>query len=338
MDPWPILLHPLLKPKVWGGRTLARLGHALPDDVLIGESWEVADLPRSVPEGRSVIANGPAAGRSLRDLVTAHADWLLGAAAPSDDGGFPLLVKYLDAQQSLSVQVHPSPAYAAAHPEAHLKSEAWYVVDAVPGASIFAGLRPGVDAASLRAHLERGTVLEALETIPARPGDCHYLPSGTCHAVGAGMLIAEVQTPSDTTFRLYDWGRTGRAMHLEAGLACVDFDRTGPIRAQEIHAAVDRADIARTMRLETEHFGIERLEVTGGATVPIVTNGLPQVWMILAGHGRASTGAAPPVDLPRGRTVILPAALRTATFEAVEAVIALRITLPSPLRGRIARD
>jgi mannose-6-phosphate isomerase len=223
--PYPLIFEPILLEKVWGGTRLGRYGKHLPQGRLIGESWEVADLESTSTTGaggaaaRSVIANGALRGRTLSDAMALWGDEL----APAASGRFPLLVKYLDARENLSVQVHPSPAYAAANPGAHPKTEAWYVVEAEPDAKIYAGLREGIDPPALNEHLRRGTLTEALNALPAIPGDCHILPSGTCHALGAGILVAEVQTPSDTTFRLWDWGRTGRELHLQQAIECIAF-------------------------------------------------------------------------------------------------------------------
>lgn len=255
--PYVLTLGPILKEKVWGGRRLERLGKALPSEARVGESWEVADLHATSTSGgggeaaRSVITNGPLAGRTLHDAMTLWGDALLGHAHPTPAGGFPLLVKFLDAQEHLSVQVHPSPGYARAHPEAHLKTECWYIVEAEPGSVIFKGVKPGVSREDFGAALRLGQgegVVDLLASVPAVAGDCHNLPSGTVHALGAGVLVAEVQTPSDTTFRVYDWakeyGRAGRELHVEQALDCIDFApaessvRAGP--------GVRRAELVRT--------------------------------------------------------------------------------------------
>ena len=235
-DPYVLTFAPILKAKVWGGRRLAQLGKALPPGVDVGESWEIADLASTSAGGgggdaaRSVISNGPLAGKTLCEAMTLWGGALLGDASPSEAGGFPLLVKFLDAREHLSVQVHPSPEYARAHPDAHLKTECWYVVDAEPGSVIYKGVKPGVTRADFERALRTGQgegVVELLDAVPAVVGACHNLPSGTVHALGAGVLVAEVQTPSDTTFRVYDWaaeyGRAGRELHVEQALACIDF-------------------------------------------------------------------------------------------------------------------
>ena len=234
---YPILFEPIYKEKVWGGRSLERLGRALPGDsaTLVGESWEVADLASTSPSGggggaaRSRVAHGPLAGRALHELIRDHGPALLGGVALTEEGGFPLLVKYLDARQNLSIQVHPSRDYVARHAGAHLKSEAWYVVDAEPEAVIYKGVVAGTEPEDFAEAVRADSVGELMISVPALAGDCHYLPSGTCHALGAGVLVAEVQTPSDTTFRVYDWGRTDRELHIEAALECIDF---GPVDAE----------------------------------------------------------------------------------------------------------
>lgn len=226
----PLLLEPILLEKVWGGRRLERLGKKLPPGSPIGESWELADLPATSASGaggaaaRSIISSGPLKGTTLHDAMLAAGDDILAPIARTPAGDFPLLIKFLDAAENLSVQVHPSPEYAAAHPNAHLKTECWLVLDAEPGSLIYKGVRPGVtpDEFARLARAGDPAIVDALIAVPAIRGECHNLPSGTVHALGAGVLVAEVQTPSDTTFRLYDWGRTGRELHVEQALACAD--------------------------------------------------------------------------------------------------------------------
>lgn len=332
MNPYPILFEPILKPRVWGGDRLRQLGHTLPDGVAIGESWELADLPASIEAGRSIISNGELAGTTLREALQRYPTEIMGVAPLSDEGGFPLLIKYLDARENLSVQVHPDAAYVRRHPETHLKSEAWVVIDAEPGAVIYRGLRPGVTRESLRQSIHDDTVPDDLIAVPVKPGDCHYLPSGTCHALGAGILVAEVQTPSDTTFRLYDWGRPGRALHVDAALECMSFDQTAP---PEQPAQTYQAGATRTTRLvETDYFDLTRIEATSATAYEIVTGGMPMVWMMTAGCGRIEGN--PPVALGRGTTVLLPAGLDGCRVALEASASMLEASLPSPTKGLLA--
>jgi mannose-6-phosphate isomerase len=334
MRPHPILLEPILKPRVWGGRRLESLGKRLPEGVAIGESWEVADLPESVEDGRSTVANGPRAGETLRGLLDAHERLLLGAARRTAEGGFPLLIKYLDARENLSIQVHPPATYAALHPGTHVKDEAWVVIAAEPGAVVYRGLLPGVTPERLAEDIRTDRVVRDLVAVPARPGDCHVLPSGTCHALGAGILVAEVQTPSDTTFRVYDWGRTDRPLHVEQALACIDFEEGGgevPRSAQPIE--VER--LRTTPLVDRDCFAIERVEALGPTELAVVTNDLPVIWMVTGGRGRVSGGGMD-VPLAPGTTVVLPAALEDGIGVLSEGCTLLRVTPPSPIHGALA--
>ncbi|HEX2836977.1 MAG TPA: type I phosphomannose isomerase catalytic subunit [Phycisphaerales bacterium] len=243
-------------PKVWGGDRLARFGKAVKPGDRVGESWELSDLPGTSASGagggavRSVIANGPLAGKTIHDAIELWGDALLPRAALSPSGNFPLLIKFLDAREDLSVQVHPSPAYAAKYKDAHLKTECWYVLDAKPGSVIYKGVKSGVTREVFERALRAGDgsgVVDLLEAVPAVVGECHNLPSGTVHALGAGVLVAEVQTPSDTTFRVYDWGRTGRELHIEQAMECIEW---GPAPK-----AVAAAVMAQT-GVQTEFFSV----------------------------------------------------------------------------------
>jgi mannose-6-phosphate isomerase len=337
MTPYPLLFVPILKEKVWGGRTLESFGKSLDPDpaVRIGESWEVADLPDDIEGGRSIVANGEIAGLTLREAIEAHRDAIMGSAGLTEEGGFPLLVKYLDARENLSVQVHPDAAYAARHPEARLKSEAWLVVAAQPGAVIYRGVEPGVTRELLARHIETGEVVGDLARIPARVGDCHYLPSGTCHALGAGVVVAEIQTPSDTTFRLYDWDRAGRRLRVQAALSCIRLgaeDSSPPVEPP-----VEVGNLVSRRLIGTPDFDLERVDAReDGEAFSVVTDDRPEVWMILDGRARIRTEDAESVDVRRGATVLIPARIHGAAAALAGGASVLRITLPSPIRGLMA--
>lgn len=300
----PLRFAPILKAKVWGGRRLERWGKALPPGTEIGESWEIADLDATDPGGgggqaaHSRVRGGPWSGRAIREVLGAFPREMMGACPLSAGGAFPLLVKFLDARQHLSVQVHPSPAYAAAHPEAHLKTESWLVLEAEPvqgePARIFKGLRPGVGPRELREAIEHGRVPEVIHAVEAIPGECHTLPSGTVHALGAGVLVAEVQTASDTTFRVYDWareyGRQGRALHVVQALANVAYEPAPGARRAPVEGGLIAETEFYTMRVASGG-----VEFAGSRPAPVIVMGLE-------GEG---TG---PNEVGRGETVMVPAA------------------------------
>lgn len=328
----PLVFRPIYKEKVWGGRALTELGRTLPgaDDTSIGESWEIADLAVTSPTGgggaaaHSVVAGGPLAGMGLRALMETRRDELLGPGAACD--AFPLLVKYLDARRPLSVQVHPSAAYAETHPEARPKSEAWYVVRADPGAVIYKGLVPGTTRAQLARAVEEGRVPELLVAVPATPGDVHYLPSGICHALGRGILVAEVQTPSDTTFRLYDWGRTDRVLHIDEALDAVLLDPDEAAGQPSGDGAAEETPGGRAL-VRCEHFAIDEWVSQEGGERTVDPEGA-EVWMVLEGAIDVDGEGGDAVSVRSGVTALLPASLASVRLRMAEGTRALRVTLP----------
>lgn len=345
MQVYPLLFKPIYKEKVWGGRTLEKLGRTLPGGpgTLIGESWELADLAQTSVSGgggsaeRSVIANGPLAGKTFSDVIRGAGADVLGDVKLTDDGGFPILLKFLDARENLSVQVHPSPDYAAEHDDAFLKSEAWYVLAADEGAVIYKGVKPGVSAERFRKAIEDNTVEALMIAVPVKPGDCHYLPSGTCHALGAGVLVAEVQTPSDTTYRVYDWGRprnTGRELHVEQAMRCITF---GPpdVKKYELNTKLDGTFGPITQLVTCEYFRINRYQLSEPGRHALTID-RPVVWMVLEGGGTLSCEGTPATPYQRGQTLFLPPGMSHPLLTADADTTWLEVTFPSVNPDRIA--
>jgi mannose-6-phosphate isomerase len=229
----PLVFEPLFMERVWGGRRLESLyGKRLPSAALIGESWEIVDRP----EAQSVVHEGPLRGTTLHQLWCNHRETIFGKVpdAPSRTGvsRFPILAKMLDAQENLSLQVHP-PAKIAKKLGGESKSELWYVADAAPKARIYAGVKRGAPQAGFEKALQKGKVEQHLHSIDVATGDAIFLASGRLHALGGGNLIVEIQENSDTTYRVYDWnrvkkGRAPREMHIAQALQCIDFDDCEP--------------------------------------------------------------------------------------------------------------
>lgn len=224
-----IRLRPLYMERVWGGRELESVyGRQLPAaGVPYGESWEVVDRA----DEQSVVTGGAYVGRTLHELWTQHREEIFGAAAPESER-FPLLIKILDARDTLSLQVHP-PASEAAALQGEPKTEMWVITGAEPGACLYAGVNPGITRESFAASLADGTAAGLVPQLPAEEGDFIFIPSGRLHAIGAGLLIFEIQQNSDTTYRVFDWNRMGldgkpRQLHVEESLRCIDFADTAP--------------------------------------------------------------------------------------------------------------
>jgi mannose-6-phosphate isomerase len=306
----PLRFESYLRPMIWGGRQLGEvLGKSLPDDKTYGEAWEISDHPSHA----SVVAAGPYKGQTLRHLMERNSAALLGAAAPRH-ARFPWLVKLLDAWDWLSVQVHPNDEHVIRlWPGEGGKTEAWFVLAAAPTSRIYAGLLPGVDAKVLRKALNEGTVGDCLHQFSPRPGDCIFLPAGTVHAVGGGVLMAEVQQTSDATFRLFDWNRRDahgqmRQLHIEEALACIDWN-SGPVHpVRATNCPGGAAAPLRQPLVQCPYFALEYLHLREPFTL---NGGVLRVLLVLHGRGRLENGADEQ-PLVAGDTLLLPAALNAA--------------------------
>jgi mannose-6-phosphate isomerase len=224
----PIIFEPLFMERIWGGRRLETVLHKhLPPSVRVGESWELVDRE----EAQSVVHDGPLRGMTLNELWTQQRADLFGSGLP-DTPRFPLLCKILDAQERLSVQVHP-PAATAPELGGEPKTEMWYLLDASLDSDLYAGLKKGADRESFERALHDGQVAAQIHSFPIKGGDAMFIPSGRVHAIGAGNLIVEVQQNSDTTYRVFDWNRLGldgkpRGLHIQESMASIDFDDLEP--------------------------------------------------------------------------------------------------------------
>lgn len=316
----PLHFLPLLKRIRWGGRRLGTvLGKPIGPEADYAESWEIADHGAD----QSLVANGPLAGRTLQELVARYNAELFGRHAGLRQ--FPLLIKFLDATDRLSVQVHPDDVRAKQFdPSENGKTEAWVIVDAQPGSRLYAGLKSGVDARTLRSALAEGRVEDCLHSFEVSTGDCLLIRAGTVHAIGEGILLAEVQQQSDLTFRLYDWDRLGtdgrpRPLHIEESFQCIDFER-GPVgRVMPRHASGGE-DLA-----ECEFFQIRRYRGPGAMGLP--DDDRFHILMNLSGQTAVACGDDRH-RLRTGDTLLLPAARETVTLHPDEGTVLLDIFLP----------
>jgi mannose-6-phosphate isomerase len=324
----PLVFEPYLRPLVWGGRKLGeQFGKQLPPDGTFGESWELSVHPHHV----SLVAEGPLQGKSLAELCAERPRELFGAPTNAARP-FPLLVKLLDARELLSVQVHPSDALAprlAGEPLG--KTEAWVILDVSPGGRVYAGLRPGVTRQDLERHLEAGTVDQCLHELLPRPGDCLFYPAGTVHAVGGGVMIAEVQQSSDATLRLFDWNRLGadgkpRPLHVRQALEAIDWS-IGPVRPVEGTPLPGLPDGVKGERLvRCPYFHLDRFSLQGSLASP--HGGRLSIWMVLDGRAELGTEAGYQRMFQRGETVLVPAACQGANWNSTAKATLLTACLP----------
>jgi mannose-6-phosphate isomerase len=312
----PLRFERILLEKLWGGRRLGKYGVELPAEASVGESWELAD--RS--ECASQVACGTYKGRSLRGLMLSEERAILGDSKPSRHGYFPLLVKYLDASESLSVQVHPD------HKEAERlsvtdggKSECWYILEAEPGALIYLGLRPEVDATTFAKNVRGDDVADMLQSYPVERGQFVFVPAGTVHAVGAGITLVEIQENSDITLRIHDWGRTdengeSRELHIDDALLATDYDAVLKGPAQPTFT--DCGDSDRKASLgQCDTFSVELLDITGEYELDPKNHA--QVYVVTRGHGELILpGDAGRWELGSGDTWLIPASLGVHRVES----------------------
>jgi mannose-6-phosphate isomerase len=264
------------------------------------------------------------AGKDLRWLVENHAEELFGSAKPRHDR-FPLLIKTLDAEEKLSVQVHP-PAERAAELGGEPKTEMWYIADAVPDAELFAGLKRGVTRQEFEQKLRTGAVAVCVHRIKVRPGDALFLPSGRVHAIGAGLVIFEIQQNSDTTYRVFDWNRLGldgkpRDLHIRESLASIDFDDFEPsvLRGDFLGAG----PVKRRSLVDNSLFKVEAYQVASGASVPLAPDKM-QILAVLSGRMSLGEGRDR-LCLSVGQFCLVPASMTGIRLHAGEPSTFLRI-------------
>ena len=298
---YPLLFQPALHAKPWGGREMARqLGKDLPGTDPIGESWEIYWENR--------IANGPYAGQTLGEVIAAHPLEMTGDAESTAE--FPLLVKFLDAHEWLSVQVHPDDKLAQQlEGEPRGKTECWYIVAADPDAAIAFGLSQAYTAETLRDAIETGHAKETMRYVPVQAGDFLFVEAGTMHAAGPGIVFYELQQTSDRTYRVYDWDRVGldgkpRQLHLDKALAVTNFTADRPAKiAYQMQPLAEGVSAAELIR--GQYFTLRKLQLS--QPHPVATNQQAHLVTALKGHVECRVDGAAPVLLPQGTSAFVPA-------------------------------
>ena len=323
---YPLRFDPIYQYRLWGGRRLSGLLSApLPGEGPIGEAWVLSDRI----DHQSLVANGPLKGKTLGQVMEHSREQLMGKLS-SRFSRFPLLLKFLDAHEMLSVQVHPSDAHPELIPAGDTaKTEAWVVIEAEKGSHIYAGLKSGTTAGNLRQSLDDGTIAEHLVSIAPKPGDAVFIPAGTVHTLGGGVVVFEVQQNSDVTFRLYDWGhvdqktREPRPLQVDQAFACIEF---GASDSGLVAPCVETTTPVERERLFDCHaFLLWRLlgqdPFTVGATAE------PRVLVGIKGSGQIIHKGTP-YAVGKGDVWLLPAEAGECAFEPNGEVTLLEIAIP----------
>ncbi|MCR4994625.1 MAG: class I mannose-6-phosphate isomerase [Bacteroidales bacterium] len=301
---YPLTFQTDLHELVWGGHQLQRLKQLPLTSCLYGESWEISDMPNA----ESVVDRGPLAGQTLSELVAHYGAELLGGHVFRDHGRqFPLLVKFIDANACLSIQVHPGEALAQARHGKHGKAEMWYVMDAQPGSSLYVGFNTEISRDEYRRRVADGTITDVLSRFEVQPGDVFYIPPGRVHSISSGILLCEIQQSSDVTYRLYDYHRLGldgkpRQLHIEEALDAIDFAvcdncRTTfqPVR----HGVVSLVDC--------RYFSVNLLAAASPLPRDLRSCDSFVTLTCISGTGRVRTRSGDMLSLGRGMSCLIPA-------------------------------
>ncbi len=292
-----IRLKPLYQERVWGGRGLeSSLGRVLPPSRSIGESWEIVDRP----EAQSIVVNGAGNGCSLREIIARNPSDIMGPDWPAERA-FPILVKWLDCRERLSLQVHP-PATVAPRLKGEPKTENWYIAEAAPGSHLIVGLKRGVTRNRFESAIQSLTLEACVHRFPVSAGDSILVRSGQVHAIDGGNLILEIQQNSDTTYRVYDWGRVGldgkpRQMHLAESLESIHWDDFEPEPL--------RGEATAQVIAEAPEFRIRRVPLNAGDCYPVYAREEPRIVSVISGVVCCRTGDVED-QLRRGDNVVLP--------------------------------
>jgi mannose-6-phosphate isomerase len=307
MKLYPLKFQPVFKQRIWGGQKLRELfGKDLPPFEKIGESWELADLPKD----KTLIANGELQGKTLAYAIKKYSQHITGK--DYFPGAFPLLIKFLDAEDILSVQVHPDEEACERLGEGEPKTECWYIIAAELGSYIYKGLKKGVTKAQFTEAIINGQVADLLQKVLIETGQCHFLPAGTPHAIGPGLLIAEIQLPSDTTYRIFDWNRfdekgNPRTLHIKQAMESINFDMSE-----------DELGVTTMGRLvNCDFFTIDKGHQTKNCDV-LLSSGEMKIQVILSGCGTITSKDVDVVEFKAGDCILIPAAYNGAMCFAAE--------------------
>ena len=309
---YPLKFNPILKSMIWGGEKMRQYKAIDTDQKNIGESWELS----GVPGNESVVSNGEFAGRTITELIKEYGAELLGRHVYETCGEkFPLLIKFIDARDDLSIQVHPDDAMAqAVHGQPFGKTEMWYVVSADKDAHLMSGLSAEITPEEYVSRVENNTITDVLCDYKVQSGDVFFLPAGRIHSIGKGCFIAEIQQTSDLTYRIYDFGRLGldgkpRELHTELAKDAIDYSVSEDYRTA--YTATQNED---TPLVECEYFKTHLLDLTEPLSVDVKSKDSILIVICLEGKGKLIDSEGNVVSLTQGETVLVPASVDNVTF------------------------
>lgn len=326
MQLYPLTFKPIFKEKIWGGEKIARLlGKDTGNMRQCGESWELSAVGSDI----SVVDSGPLEGKTLTELIAADAEALLGARVASKyQEQFPLLVKFLDANTDLSVQVHPADAMAKAQHDCFGKAEMWYIMQADKGSSLINGFSQQIDEKIFQEALAAGELVKYLHRDEVNEGEVYYIPPGRIHTIGKGILLAEIQQSSDVTYRVYDYDRTDpqgnkRELHLDKAIKALDYSAVAETRAAKVNP-----DQFRTELVSNRHFITNQLNVQDETLLEYGDKESFVVLTCVQGNGQLSDGEYV-CEVKAGTVLLIPAVLQRVKLETTEGLTLLETYIPT---------
>lgn len=343
MELYPLKFEPILKKIIWGGSEICRFKQLDSNESQIGESWEISQVPGSV----SVVANGPLKGKSLTELMEAAPKALLGSKIFKRFGmDFPLLVKFIDAEDDLSIQVHPNDELARKRHDSFGKTEMWYVIDNKPGAKLISGFSQQIDANEYSRRIAENSIEEVLQAHDAKAGDVFYLPAGRVHSIGAGLFIAEIQQSSNITYRMYDYNRKDaqgneRELHTELAKEAIDYEMPvhfkidyQPLENELVPLVSCTYFTTNRIHLKADESGFENIMTKDGPKqVPMIETlemdrsyeGFDSfvIYVCMKGSGQIQYGNDLFIDIRQGESVLLPAALDSTVLSTTSELLLL---------------
>lgn len=308
----PIKFNPLLKSTIWGGDKIIPFKKLDSKQENVGESWEIS----GVPDNETIVSDGPFKGRKLNDMVATLKDKLVGAANYKRFGDeFPLLIKFIDARQNLSIQVHPTDEIAKKQGKERGKTEMWYIMNSDEGAKLFSGLKTQITPEQYKEMVENDTICDALAQYTVKEGDCFFLPAGRIHAIGTGCFLAEIQQTSDVTYRIYDYGRKDkdgncRQLHTREAAECINYNIEKNYRTEYLPKKNEGVNLVNCPYFNTAVYDLDEPMTLDYSELDSFV-----ILIGMKGEGRITDNEGNETSLKAGETILIPATTQSLKVE-----------------------
>lgn len=308
----PIKFNPLLKSTIWGGDKIIPFKKLDSKQENVGESWEIS----GVPDNETIVSDGPFKGQKLNDMVATLKDKLVGAANYKRFGDeFPLLIKFIDARQDLSIQVHPTDEIAKKQGKERGKTEMWYIMNSDEGAKLFSGLKTQITPEQYKEMVENDTICDTLAQYTVKEGDCFFLPAGRIHAIGTGCFLAEIQQTSDVTYRIYDYGRKDkdgncRQLHTREAAECINYNVEKNYRTEYLPKKNEGVNLVNCPYFNTAVYDLDEPMTLDYSELDSFV-----ILIGMKGEGRITDNEGNETSLKAGETILIPATTQSLKVE-----------------------